>query len=101
MTAAERDMLMKLIASYASIMPADIAAARAPGATAPALDSGTPARMLRVGNMTPKEELGTYFRADIREFTIIDKGLMPSVEGKLNARQVADIVSYLSSLKGS
>jgi len=26
---------------------------------------------------------------------------MPSVEGKLNAQQVADIVSYLSSLKGS
>jgi hypothetical protein len=27
--------------------------------------------------------------------------LMPSVEGKLTAQQVADIVSYLSSLKGS
>jgi mono/diheme cytochrome c family protein len=27
--------------------------------------------------------------------------LMPPAEGKLNAQQVADIVSYLSSLKGS
>jgi quinoprotein glucose dehydrogenase len=49
--------------------------------------------------MNPKEELKTYFRADLREFTIIDKGLMPSVEGKLTAQQVSDIVSYLSSLK--
>jgi putative heme-binding domain-containing protein len=49
--------------------------------------------------MNPKEELKTYLRANIRESTIIDKGLMPSVEGKLNAQQVADIVSYLSSLK--
>jgi len=49
--------------------------------------------------MNPKEELKTYLRTNIREFTIIDKGLMPSVEGKLNAQQVADVVSYLSSLK--
>ncbi len=51
--------------------------------------------------MNPKEELKTYLRANIGEYTIIDKGLMPSVEGKLNAQQVADIVSYLSSSKGS
>jgi hypothetical protein len=51
--------------------------------------------------MNPKEELKTYLRANLREYTIIDKGLMPSVEGKLTAQQVADIVSYLSSLKGS
>ena len=51
--------------------------------------------------MNPKEELKTYLRANLREFTILDKGLMPPVEGKLNAQQVADIVSYLSSLKGS
>ena len=51
--------------------------------------------------MNPKEELKTYLRANIREYTIIDKGLMPSVEGKLNAQQVADVVSYLAALKGS
>ena len=56
---------------------------------------------ISVQMMNPKEELKTYLRANIREYTIIDKGLMPSVEGKLNAQQVADIVSYLSSLKGS
>ena len=51
--------------------------------------------------MNPKEELKTYLRTNIREYTIIDKGLMPSVQGKMNDQQVADIVSYLSSLKGS
>jgi quinoprotein glucose dehydrogenase len=49
--------------------------------------------------MNPKEELKTYQRGGIREYTILDTGLMPSVEGKLNAQQVADMVAYLSSLK--
>src|SRR5215218_5513719 len=56
---------------------------------------------ISVQMMDPKEELKTYQRANIREVTILDKGLMPSVEGKLNPQQVADIVTYLSSLKGS
>jgi quinoprotein glucose dehydrogenase len=50
--------------------------------------------------INPKEELKTYFRANLREFTILDKGLMPSVQGKLTDQQIADIVAYLSSLKG-
>ena len=49
--------------------------------------------------MNPKEELKTYLRANVREFTILDKGLMPSVQGKLTTQQVDDIVAYLSSLK--
>jgi putative heme-binding domain-containing protein len=55
---------------------------------------------LSVQLMNPKEELKTYLRANLREVTILDKGLMPSVQGKLTDQQVADIVSYLSSLKG-
>ena len=51
--------------------------------------------------MNPKEELKTYLRANLREFTILDKGLMPSAQGKLTDQQVADIVSYLSSLRGT
>jgi putative heme-binding domain-containing protein len=51
--------------------------------------------------MTPKEELKTYLRANLREYSIVDKGLMPSVQDKLTAQQVADIVAYLSSLLGS
>jgi putative heme-binding domain-containing protein len=56
---------------------------------------------LSVQLLTPKEELKTYMRAGVRDYTIVDKGLMPSVRGKLNDQQVADIVAYLSSLKGS
>ena len=48
-----------------------------------------------------KEELKTYLRANLREYTIVDKGLMPAVQGKLTDRQVADMVTYLSSLKES
>ena len=56
---------------------------------------------ISVQMMNQKEELKTYLRANIREYTILDKGLMPSVQGKLTDQQIADIVSYLSSLKDS
>jgi len=49
--------------------------------------------------MSPKEELKSYLRADLRELTILDKGLMPSSQGKLNDQQIADIVAYLQALK--
>jgi putative heme-binding domain-containing protein len=48
-----------------------------------------------------KEQLRSFRTADINGFTILTKGLMPSFAGKLSAAQVADIVAYLSSLKGS
>jgi putative heme-binding domain-containing protein len=51
--------------------------------------------------INPKEELKSYLRANLREYTIVDKGLMPSVQGKVTGQQVADIVAYLSSLKGN
>jgi putative heme-binding domain-containing protein len=47
-----------------------------------------------------KEELKSYLKATIRDFTIVEKGLMPSVQGKLTDQQVDDVVSYMSSLKG-
>ena len=56
---------------------------------------------ISVQMINQKEELKTYLRATLREYTIVDKGLMPSVEGKLTSQQVADIVTYLSSLKGT
>jgi putative heme-binding domain-containing protein len=56
---------------------------------------------LSVQLITSKEELKTYMRATVRDYAIVDKGLMPSVKDKLSDQQVADIVSYLSSLKGS
>ena len=51
--------------------------------------------------MTQKEELKTYLRTNLREYTIVDTGLMPSSRGKLTDQQLDDIVAYLSSLKGS
>ncbi len=49
--------------------------------------------------ITAKEELKSYPRAGLREFAILDKGLMPSVQGKLTEQQITDVVAYLGSLK--
>jgi putative heme-binding domain-containing protein len=46
------------------------------------------------------EQLKSYAKSDLRELTILEKGLMPSYEGQLNAQQIADLVRYLASLKG-
>jgi len=50
--------------------------------------------------ITTDEQLKSYLKSNLREHTILEKGLMPSYEGKLNVQQVADIVSYLGSLTG-
>jgi quinoprotein glucose dehydrogenase len=47
-----------------------------------------------------KEQLRSFQTANISGYTILVKGLMPSFESKLSAPQIADIVAYLSSLKG-
>lgn len=46
------------------------------------------------------QQLKSFLKSSLREHAILEKGLMPSYEGKLTAQQVADIVSYLESLKG-
>jgi len=51
--------------------------------------------------MNKDEQLKSYLKSNLREHTILEKGLMPSFEGKLSAQQLADIVSYLESLKGA
>ena len=51
--------------------------------------------------ITSSEDLKTYPKDGLREYAILDKGLMPSVQGKLTDPQVADVVSYLGSLKGN
>jgi alcohol dehydrogenase (cytochrome c) len=51
--------------------------------------------------ITPDEQLKSYLKSNLREYAILDKGLMPSYAGKLDAQQVADIVSYLGSLTSS
>jgi cytochrome c oxidase cbb3-type subunit III len=49
--------------------------------------------------LDPKDRLVTFSRAQVREMTFIEKSPMPSFEGKLTAQELADLVSYLSSLK--
>lgn len=51
--------------------------------------------------ITPSEELKTHLRGALREYAIVDKGLMPSVRGKLTDQQIEDLVAYLASLKGT
>jgi len=51
--------------------------------------------------ITPSEELRTYLKDGMREYSIVDKGLMPSAQGKLTDQHIADVVSYLSSLKAN
>jgi putative heme-binding domain-containing protein len=48
-----------------------------------------------------KEQLRSFETRDVRSYTILEKGLMPSFQGKLSAQDVADIVTYLDSLKGN
>ena len=38
-------------------------------------------------------------KSELSKVTIVTKGLMPSYKGRLSAEEVADVVSYLSSLK--
>src|SRR5712692_3824934 len=51
--------------------------------------------------MNKDEQLKSYLKSNLREHTILEKGLMPSFDVKLTAQQVADIVSYLDSLNGT
>jgi len=50
--------------------------------------------------MTPDERLKSYLKSRLREFSIVQKGLMPSFEGTLSASQIADIAAFLGTLKG-
>jgi len=47
-----------------------------------------------------KEQLRSFLRSDLREYTILTKGLMPSYANKLSPSDLADLTKYLASLKG-
>jgi len=51
--------------------------------------------------LTSTEQLKSYARTDLREHSIVTKGLMPSYEGKLSSQEVADIARYVSSWQPS
>jgi putative heme-binding domain-containing protein len=50
--------------------------------------------------MDDKEQLVSLVKADLRAYTILTESTMPSFDGKLTPAQLADVVSYLASLKG-
>ncbi|HUJ48629.1 MAG TPA: c-type cytochrome, partial [Bryobacteraceae bacterium] len=39
-------------------------------------------------------------KSDLREYTLLKTTPMPSYQGKLTPQEIADVVSYLTSLKG-
>jgi putative heme-binding domain-containing protein len=47
-----------------------------------------------------KEQLRSFEKANLRDYGIVDVSPMPSYKEKLNAQELADVVSYLVSLKG-
>jgi len=50
--------------------------------------------------MDPQGKLHSYVKADLKESTVLTKGLMPSYKDRLSSLEVADVVAYLSTLKG-
>ena len=50
--------------------------------------------------ITKNDQLKSYTKSNLREHTILEKGMMPSFAGKVTPQQIADIVNYLASLKG-
>ena len=46
-----------------------------------------------------KERLVSLSRTDLRDFTILNESPMPSYRDKLTSQEMADLVSYLASLK--
>lgn len=50
--------------------------------------------------MDSKEKLLSFQKANLKDFAFVEKSPMPSYQGKLSATELADLVSYLVSLKG-
>ena len=53
-------------------------------------------QMLDAGEM-----LRSFSKSDLREVTVITNSGMPSYKDKLNTQELADVVSYMASLKGT
>jgi cytochrome c oxidase cbb3-type subunit 3 len=48
----------------------------------------------------PQERLLSFSKSDLKEYAFVVKSAMPSYQGKLSPKELADLVSYLVSLKG-
>jgi putative heme-binding domain-containing protein len=47
-----------------------------------------------------EQRLHSFVKSDLRELTLLNTTNMPSYKDKLSAREIADVVTYLLSLKG-
>ena len=47
------------------------------------------------------EKLKSFSKSNLREYAFADKSPMPSYKDKLSTQELADVISYLGSLKGS
>jgi len=47
-----------------------------------------------------KEQLRSFSKSNLREFSFVANSAMPSYKDKLSSQELADLVSYLASLKG-
>ncbi|PWU04117.1 MAG: hypothetical protein C5B51_17410 [Terriglobia bacterium] len=62
-------------------------------------------RLLNIDTLTlqmmdSQEKLRFFEKANLREYSLVKKSPMPSFKGRLTAEELADLVSYLVSLKG-
>jgi mono/diheme cytochrome c family protein len=65
----------------------------------------TKGRLLNLDSFTvqmldTKEQLRSFEKAKLRDYGFVDASPMPSYRDKLSAQELADLVSYLVSLKG-
>ena len=47
-----------------------------------------------------KEQLKSFAKSNLRDYGFLEKTTMPSYQNKLDPQELADVVSYLASLKG-
>ncbi len=49
--------------------------------------------------MDDKESLRSFVKSDLREYVFVEKSPMPSYKDKLSSQEIADVVSYLGTLR--
>jgi putative heme-binding domain-containing protein len=64
----------------------------------------TTGRLLNLDTFTiqlldSKEQLRSFVKSDLRDHGFVEKSPMPSFKDKLDAQELADVVSYLASLR--
>ena len=67
--------------------------------------SAVSGRLLNLDSFTvqmldSKEQLRSFEKSGLRDYGVVDTSPMPSYTDKLNAQELADVVSYLVALKG-